>query len=83
MWEILARASIWGYFNNFTKYDGDTYNNTILVSFVQVISPKDPDIAIQYRLKTDGMGTPATRDTDYLGGRHWLPRHWLPDTGNP
>ncbi len=29
------------------------------------------------------MGTPATRDTGYLGGRHWLPQHWLPDTGYP
>jgi hypothetical protein len=27
--------------------------------------------------------TPATRDTGYLGGRHWLPQHWLPDTGYP
>ncbi|EFX67784.1 hypothetical protein DAPPUDRAFT_115164 [Daphnia pulex] len=40
----------------------------------------------------DGMGTPATRDTGYLGGRHWIPRPTLathkadtgyPDTGYP
>ncbi|EFX69675.1 hypothetical protein DAPPUDRAFT_328851 [Daphnia pulex] len=29
------------------------------------------------------MGTPATRDTGYLGGRHWLSQHWLPDTSYP
>ncbi len=32
-------------------------------------------------IRREAKTTSATFDTGYPGGRHWLPRHWLPHTG--